>query len=72
MVNLGESRERWRAKECSYSYVTFMVCHVDPLVLSPLWNLAVEEMSAEKEGHVVKRALNSEPRNQDWSIVPII
>ena len=56
----------------AYSYVAFMVCPVDPLVLSPLWNLAVEETSAGKECHVMKRALNSEPRNQDWSIVPII
>ena len=53
-------------------YGTLMLGRVDTLVLSPWCSLVIEAMTAEKECCVVKRTLNSAPRNQDWSAVPVI
>lgn len=64
----------FRGMECqevksSSNYVTFMVCLVDTLVLSPVCGLAVDEMTAEKEGVMLwKKSLHSEPRDRDWSV----
>lgn len=68
VVNLGESLERRDQLRNPCGHVTFMVCHVDTLDLSPVCGLTFEEMSSEKQCHVVRRTLNSEPRNQDWGV----